>query len=278
MATEGDVWVSVLPKPRKTLKKMEYYLEVTDERMGTSRTEERDAVVVSGPSACQGSIVAAWASSATVALLAPAGAPLVPAGFVSTGMVPASAVGGSTATAGAGAGTSGGGISGTTIGIAGGVVAAGAVVAVSTGSSGASGPAACSGSMASPTTYSMSGNRQSRFAQLEVDDTLRVFLEGELIHEVGQQFESEFWRFWPSFSFTGSSNQSLAVELSNVRGPFGLGRELVVWRSDGCFKLLLRGSDVPSCCPPSYPCGGAWSATALACASGIYLRRTFTLP
>jgi hypothetical protein len=209
-----------------------------------------------------------------VAVLAPAGAPLVPSGFASTGILPASAAG---STAAAGAGASGGGLSGTTIGIAGGVVVGGVVVAASRGSDEPSDPGDCSGSLSSPTSYSMSGSRQSRFTELRVDDTFRLFRQGELIHEVGQ-FGSTQCCTWPSFNFTGSSNESLTVELSNGGGPFGLDSELVVWRSDGCFKLLLTPSDVPSCCHPAGPCGGAYSATAQACASGVYLTRTFTLP
>jgi hypothetical protein len=122
---EGASFAGVLPKPRKQLAAFDYYIEVTDAGLGTTRTREFRTAVESGPTACKDKVVAGGLASATgVAVQAPAGAtglPVVPVGFSPDGVV---ATAGAT-TSGAGGGT-GGGISGAKLGL----IVGGAAVAV----------------------------------------------------------------------------------------------------------------------------------------------------
>jgi hypothetical protein len=122
-AAEGRM-TAVLPKPRRKLKALEYYIEAIDSALQTVRTPEQRVVVDGTAFACRNSVVAATLSSAVVAIIAPAGAPLVPAGFAASGVV---ASGATVGTAAAGAG---GGMSGTALAVGGLLVAGGAAVAV----------------------------------------------------------------------------------------------------------------------------------------------------
>ena len=155
MKPEGAVFAGALPKPKKSLKALDYYIEATDRDFGTSRTQEYRASVVSGPAACeQGKVVAGSLGSASVVIEVPAGAPPVPAGFASTGVATAgtAAAGAAAGAAGAGAavggaavaGAAAGGIGTTTLLVVGGVVVAGAGTAVAV--------AATSGDSTPPTT------------------------------------------------------------------------------------------------------------------------------
>lgn len=130
MKREGDVFAAALPKPKKSLKQFQYYLEVADKAMATSRTEEYATDVVAGPGGCSKGMMAGVMSAASILLEVPAGAAAIPVGFSSAGVVAA----GSTAAAGAGgaaASSGGGGLStGVIVGGLGAVAAAGAVVAV----------------------------------------------------------------------------------------------------------------------------------------------------
>jgi len=130
MKREGDVFAAALPKPKKSLKQFQYYLEVADKAMATSRTEEYSTEVVAGPGGCSKGMMAGVMSAASILLEVPAGAAAIPIGFSSAGVVAA----GSTAAAGAGgaaASSGGGGLStGVIVGGLGAVAAAGAVVAV----------------------------------------------------------------------------------------------------------------------------------------------------
>jgi hypothetical protein len=130
MKREGDVFAAALPKPKKSLKQFQYYLEVADKAMATSRTEEYATSVVDGPGGCSKGMMAGVMSAASILLEVPAGAAAIPVGFSSAGVVAA----GSTAAAGAGgaaASSGGGGLStGVIVGGLGAVAAAGAVVAV----------------------------------------------------------------------------------------------------------------------------------------------------
>ncbi|HET7747278.1 MAG TPA: hypothetical protein VFM29_08250, partial [Vicinamibacteria bacterium] len=152
MKAEGPAFAGVLPSPKKSLKAFRYFIEVTDTAMGTHRTENYTTTVVASRAQCQDKVVAGSLASATVAIQAPEGAAAVPAGFASTGVVPA--VAGATAAAGAtgaaaatgpaaaGAGAGGGGLStGAVVGIAAaGAAAAGAAVVVTRGGSTYEGP------------------------------------------------------------------------------------------------------------------------------------------
>jgi len=118
MKQEADAFVGVLPKPTKKLKSLDYYVEVTATDFATGRTEEYMPQVVSGLGACQDKIAAGTLGSASIILEVPPGAPAVPAGFSSTGIV------GVTAGAGAAVGASG---------AAGGAVAGAAVAGAAAG-------------------------------------------------------------------------------------------------------------------------------------------------
>jgi hypothetical protein len=131
MKREGTAFTGVLPRPKRDLKRFAYYLEVADTSLGTSRTPEYTPDVVAGMGACRQGMMAASVPTATVVVEAPTGAVGVPAGFAPSGV----AASGTAAGAGAAAST-GGGIGGTTLLVAGGVVAAGAGVAVAVGGGG----------------------------------------------------------------------------------------------------------------------------------------------
>lgn len=98
----------VLPKPKKTITKMDYYVEAVDKAFAESRSSEYNPDVVKDAGACRKDAPAApIASNATVTVGAAAGAPVVPAGFAgagAAGVSTAAVVGG---VAGAGAATAG---------------------------------------------------------------------------------------------------------------------------------------------------------------------------
>lgn len=152
MQGDAGVFAGTLPKPKKTLKRMDYYIEVTDSAFASARTPEHSPEVVASASECKDRLLAAALPSASVVLNAPAGAPLVPAGFSEASVVAAGAPSTPVTTAG------GGGI-GTTALVVGGVVAAGAVVAVAAhggggggGGGGTGGSNGTGGSAPSPQT------------------------------------------------------------------------------------------------------------------------------
>jgi len=137
MEETGEAFVGVLPKPKKSLKGLDYYIEVTGSRMETSRTEEYSPVVVAGVGACADKKVAAGLAAAAVVVAPPpgmSGAALVPAGFSSSGVTagttPTAASTGASGGGSAGATAAGGGIGATGLVIGGLVVAGGAGVAV----------------------------------------------------------------------------------------------------------------------------------------------------
>jgi hypothetical protein len=128
MKAEGGVFAGVLPKPKRSLQKLDYYIEATDTSFGSARTAEYAPEVASGPAACQDKAVAGALSSASVLIEGPAGAPLVPVGFDPEGVVAASPTPGA---------STGGGLGKTAL-IVGGVAAAGVGVAVAAGGGGSS--------------------------------------------------------------------------------------------------------------------------------------------
>jgi len=145
MKREGEVFAAALPKPKKSLKRFRYYLEVADTGLAASRTEEYATDVVTGPGGCAKGMMAGVMSAASVLLEVPAGAAAIPVGFSSAGVVAA----GSTATVaggGAAASSGGGGLgTGAIVGGLGAVAAAGAVVAVKAASGGDGKPVDISG-------------------------------------------------------------------------------------------------------------------------------------
>jgi hypothetical protein len=123
MKRSGGVFIGVLPKPKKSLKKLSYYIEATDREFRGNRTQEFTADVLPPPAVCvDPKLMAGVATTASVVVGSPAGAAAVPAGFSSAGVASAS-----TAAAAATTGAAAGGGLGTTAVI--GVVAAGAAVA-----------------------------------------------------------------------------------------------------------------------------------------------------
>jgi hypothetical protein len=125
MKREGEALTGVLPKPKKSLPSFQYYLDVTDRAFAASRTPEYRTTVVAGAGGCQGKMMAAALSSASVLIEGPAGAAVVPVGFGSAGVTAA----GSGTAASTAAGVSGGGGGGLGTGAVVGIVAGGAAVA-----------------------------------------------------------------------------------------------------------------------------------------------------
>ncbi len=105
MRAEGGEFAGVIPKPKKSLKQLEYYIEATDTAFGTSRTAEYKPEVASGPGACKDKLVARALSAASVLIEGPAGAPLVPVGFDPAGVIPLSGTPGASTQAPSSSGT-----------------------------------------------------------------------------------------------------------------------------------------------------------------------------
>jgi hypothetical protein len=125
MKQSGGVFTGLLPKPKKSLKTIRYYIEATDRQFRVNRTQEFAASVVPEPMMCADKKMMAGVAAAPASLIVggPSGAAAVPAGFSSSGVVAAP-----TATAaGASAGAAGGGGIGTAAVV--GIVAGGAAIA-----------------------------------------------------------------------------------------------------------------------------------------------------
>jgi hypothetical protein len=125
MKQSGGVFTGLLPKPKKSLKTIRYYIEATDRQFRVNRTQEFAASVMPEPMMCAEKKMMAGVAAAPASLIVggPSGAAAVPAGFSSSGVVAAP-----TATAaGASAGAAGGGGIGTAAVV--GIVAGGAAIA-----------------------------------------------------------------------------------------------------------------------------------------------------
>ena len=148
MKPSGGVFTAVLPKPKKSLKTVGYYIEATDRQFRVNRTQEFSATVVPQAAMCADKkMMAEVVTTASVVVGSPAGAAGVPAGFSSAGVASAA---GSTAAAGASAGSGGGIGTAATVGIiAGGAAIAGIAVAATSG--GDSGPTTTTAVAISPT-------------------------------------------------------------------------------------------------------------------------------
>ena len=106
MKPRADGYYGTLPKPRKSTKTIQYYIEVVDKAFAESRTPEYAPDVVDSAAACgTKKAVASVATVASVVVGGPAGAPLIPAGFASSGIVAAGAAAGVAAGAAAGVST-----------------------------------------------------------------------------------------------------------------------------------------------------------------------------
>jgi len=105
-------FVATLPKPKRSLSRIDYYIEALGREFETNRTPEHSPVVVERAGECRSEEPVAMATgTASVVLGAAEGAPAVPLGFARAGLV----------------GVSAGGVSTTTVVV--GVAGAGAVVA-----------------------------------------------------------------------------------------------------------------------------------------------------
>jgi hypothetical protein len=129
-AQEGSFWAA-LPKPKKSLKRLDYYIEAVDTALSMTRTAEFSPAVESDPSECSGKLTAAAALPAAAIkvglAVSGAGAPAFPVGFASSGAVAASSASAGTAGGTAAAGGSTKAIILGTVGVAavsGGVAAA----------------------------------------------------------------------------------------------------------------------------------------------------------
>jgi len=88
MKPVAGVLQGALPKPSKTTKAIEYYVEAVDKSFREARTAEFQPNVVQQGEACpNGRMIATALASAPVALGAGAGAPAIPAGFANAGIV-----------------------------------------------------------------------------------------------------------------------------------------------------------------------------------------------
>ena len=141
MAREGECFSATLPKPKKQTKQIDYYVEAVDAAFSETRTPEHAPIVVGRQGECQDRVTAAMLSTASVVVGSVTGAPVLPVGFSTSGLIAAApagaATGASTGTAqGSGAGAAGTaaggaatGMSLTTIGL----IAGGAAAAIGVG-------------------------------------------------------------------------------------------------------------------------------------------------
>jgi hypothetical protein len=141
MVPAHDLFAAALPKPKKSLRRFTYYIEVVETSLASQRTEQYTVNVAADKGGCKSDLMAMPATVASILLQAPAGAPLIPVGFSSVGVVAAGSAAAAPAAALAGT-SSGGGVGAGTVGL--GVLGAGAVagVVVATGSGGGAEPSA----------------------------------------------------------------------------------------------------------------------------------------
>lgn len=103
MKPSAGSFSAALPKPKRGLKQLGYYIEAMTREFESSRTPDFTSDVQASEGDCGGKRVAAIAAVSSVAVAAPGGAPAVPLGFSASGLTaPAGAVGAGTAAAGGG--------------------------------------------------------------------------------------------------------------------------------------------------------------------------------
>jgi hypothetical protein len=120
MQPAGGGYRGVLPRPRKSIQAIDYYVEVVDTELRSNRSADFKPAVVGSREECRGGMTLAMSlTTAKLVVGAASGAASVPAGFASAGVTAA----GSAGTAGAGAAAGAGGLS---TGLVVGLVAAGA--------------------------------------------------------------------------------------------------------------------------------------------------------
>jgi hypothetical protein len=132
MRPERDAFVGVLPKPLKSTKAVEYYVQAVDSSLREGRTADANARVAESAAGCPaGALAAGVLASASVVVSGAAGGAALPVGFSSVGLLP----GGIAGAAAGGAGSGGGLSTGAILGIVGGAAVAAAGVVVATGGS-----------------------------------------------------------------------------------------------------------------------------------------------
>jgi hypothetical protein len=152
MKGDGGAFKALLPRPKKSLDRFQYYIDVTDRAFAISRTSEQTVQVATDPTGCHGRMMASGVASASIVLGVPAGAPAVPAGFGSAGVATAGTTAGAAGAAGA---ASGGGIGIVAVAaiVGGGAAVAGVAVAASGGKGhGTSGTSTSPGTGTTPST------------------------------------------------------------------------------------------------------------------------------
>jgi hypothetical protein len=107
MKPEAGCYRGTLPRPKKSLLRLRYYVAVTDQDFAEERTEEYTASVVGDQKSCTIGAVAPYVTTATVLV---SGAAALPAGFVGAGLLSAGTA--AVAAAVVGAGTAGAVIAG----------------------------------------------------------------------------------------------------------------------------------------------------------------------
>ena len=232
MQRRGATFTGILPKPKENLEGLDYYIEAIGRDLESSRTEEYSPQVVAGAGACQGKKVAAVLASASVVITPPlglAGAPLVPAGFLASGV----------AAAGAPTGTAAGGASVTKLAMAGGVVAATvAVVALQSDDPPTPTP--------TPLQYIVSGDEAAADAPFEIDDELWLLVNAGFVGAWGPP------QIIGPARFLAHPGDRLTVQaVDTCRGAYRVG-PLWLHRSGVAGRLLTGG--VPACSVPSVPC------------------------
>lgn len=86
MKAEAPDFAGILPKPKKDIKKINYYIEVVDKAFAEARTSEFAPDVVPDKGGCRkDKLVAPGLGKATVVVGAAAGAPAAPVGFFAAG-------------------------------------------------------------------------------------------------------------------------------------------------------------------------------------------------
>ena len=93
MKPQSGAFRGVLPKPKRDLARIRYYVEAIDKDLTPVRTEEFAPQVVPSSGVCAGKAVAAVAGTASVVVGAAGGAPVLPVGFAGSGVTVAGASG-----------------------------------------------------------------------------------------------------------------------------------------------------------------------------------------
>jgi len=92
MKPEAPCHIGVLPKPKKSLKRMDVYFEGVDKAFAERRTADASLDIVPSEAACRKGLAAPFLNKATVVVGTAAGAPALPTGFLASGIAGAGGV------------------------------------------------------------------------------------------------------------------------------------------------------------------------------------------